>query len=140
MPGARDIDNLHSLAQLIPQRVSVSGRGDDVIETLNHQERGVAAGPPFVPWHSLAGRQVRNVNLRPALDWREDARIGGGDSQRAPSATHSGPVSLVGGASRNEEPNGVEGPIKPPAATRMTPRTIAGWLAAKQRAMRLPKA
>src|SRR5262249_60555291 len=68
MPGARDIDNLHSLAQLIPQRVYVSGRGDDVIETLNHQERGVAAGPPFVPWHSLAGRQVRNVNLRPALD------------------------------------------------------------------------
>ena len=68
MPGARDINNLHSLAQLIPQRVSVGGRGDDVIETLNHQERGVAAGPPFVPWHSLAGRQVRNVNLRPALD------------------------------------------------------------------------
>ena len=68
MPGARDIDDLHPLTQLIPQRVSVGGRGDDVIETLNHQERGVAAGPPFVPWHSLAGRQVRNVNLRRALD------------------------------------------------------------------------
>ena len=40
-----------------------------------------------------------------------------GDSQRAPSATHSGPVSLVGGASRNEEPNGIDGPINPPAAT-----------------------
>src|SRR5262249_43657126 len=68
MPGARDIDDLHPLAQLLAQRVSVGGRGDDVIETLDHQERSVAASPPFVPWHSLAGRQVCNVNLRPALD------------------------------------------------------------------------
>jgi len=68
MPGARDIDDLHSLTYLLAERVSVGGRGDDVIETLNHQEWSVAAGPPFVPWHSLAGRQVRNVNLRPALD------------------------------------------------------------------------
>ena len=72
-----------------------------------------------------------------------DARMLGseaGDNQRAPSATHSGPVSLVGGASRNAEPKGVEGPIKPPAATRMTRLTIAGWSAAKQRAILLPKA
>jgi hypothetical protein len=50
------------------------------------------------------------------------------------------PHHLVGGASRNIEPNGVGGPIKPPAATRMTLRTIAGWSAAKQRTIRLPKA
>src|SRR5215472_13417372 len=37
MPGARDIDDLHSLTQLIPLRVSVGGRGGYVIETLNHQ-------------------------------------------------------------------------------------------------------
>ena len=62
-----------------------------------------------------------------------------GDNHRAPSATHSGPVSLVWGASRNAEPNGVEGPIKPPAATRMALRTISGWSAAKQRAMAISK-
>jgi hypothetical protein len=72
-----------------------------------------------------------------------DARMFGseaGDNHRAPSATHSGPISLVGGASRNIEPNGIGEPIKPPAAIRMTLRTIAGRSAAKQRAIRLPKA
>ena len=36
MPGARDIDDLHSLAQLISKRVSISGRRGYVIETLDH--------------------------------------------------------------------------------------------------------
>ena len=36
MPGARDIDDLHSLAHLISKRVSISGRRGYVIETLDH--------------------------------------------------------------------------------------------------------
>jgi hypothetical protein len=36
MPGARDIDDLHPCAQLIPECVAVARRGDYVIETLDH--------------------------------------------------------------------------------------------------------
>ena len=36
MPGARDIDDLHPLAQLIPECVAVTRRGSYVIETLDH--------------------------------------------------------------------------------------------------------
>ena len=36
MPGARDIDDLHPLAQLILECMSVAGRGDYVVETLDH--------------------------------------------------------------------------------------------------------
>ena len=35
MPGARDIDDLHPCAQLIPECVAVARRGDYVIETLD---------------------------------------------------------------------------------------------------------
>jgi hypothetical protein len=68
MPGARDIDDLHPLAQLIPKCMSVAGRGGYVIETLDHQHRSVAARPPFVLLYASAGRQVRDMDLRPALD------------------------------------------------------------------------
>ena len=36
MPGARDIDDLHPLAQLLAQRMPIPRRGDYVIETLDH--------------------------------------------------------------------------------------------------------
>ena len=36
MPGTRDVDDLHPLAQLTPECVSVTRRGDYVIETLDH--------------------------------------------------------------------------------------------------------
>jgi hypothetical protein len=36
VPGARDIDDLHPLAQLIPKCMSVTRRGGSVIETLDH--------------------------------------------------------------------------------------------------------
>jgi hypothetical protein len=36
MPGARDIDDLHPLAQLILECMSVAGRSDYVVETLDH--------------------------------------------------------------------------------------------------------
>jgi hypothetical protein len=68
MTGARDIDDLHPLAQLIPEGVSVTRRGGYVIETLDHQHRSVAARPPFVPPYAPAGREVRDKDLRPALD------------------------------------------------------------------------
>jgi len=35
MPGARDIDDLHPLAELILKCMSVTGRGDYVVETLD---------------------------------------------------------------------------------------------------------
>ena|SRR5476649_212612 len=66
--GTRDVDDLHPLAQLIPKGMSVARRGGYVIETLDHQERSVAARPPFVPLYASAGRQVRDEDLRPALD------------------------------------------------------------------------
>ena len=68
MPGARDIDDLHPCAQLIPECVAVTRRGNYVIETLDHEERSMAARPPFVPLYASAGRQVRDMDLRPALD------------------------------------------------------------------------
>ena len=54
--GVRDIDDLHPLAQLIPKGMSVAGRGGDIVETLDHQERSAAARPPFVPRYAPAGR------------------------------------------------------------------------------------
>jgi len=36
MPGARNIDDLHSCAQLIPECVAVTRRRSYVIETLDH--------------------------------------------------------------------------------------------------------
>jgi hypothetical protein len=36
VPGARDVDDLHPLAQLILECMSVAGRGDYVVETLDH--------------------------------------------------------------------------------------------------------
>jgi len=36
MPSVRDIHDLHSLAQLIPECVSVTRRGGYVIEALDH--------------------------------------------------------------------------------------------------------
>jgi hypothetical protein len=36
MPSARDIDDLHPLAKLILECMSVAGRGDYVVETLDH--------------------------------------------------------------------------------------------------------
>jgi hypothetical protein len=36
MPGARDIDDLHPRTQLISECVSVTRRGGNVIETLDH--------------------------------------------------------------------------------------------------------
>ena len=77
VPGARDIDDLHPVAQLIPKGVSVARRCGYVIETLDHQERSAAARPPFVLPYASTGRQVRDVDMRPALDRREDIWIGG---------------------------------------------------------------
>src|SRR5271156_4715169 len=66
VPGARDIDDLHPRAQLIAEGVAVARRGDDVIETLDRQERSsVAARPPFLQPYAPAGREVRDHDLRP---------------------------------------------------------------------------
>ena len=65
--GARDVDDLHPLAHLIPKGMSVPWWGGDVIETLDHQERSAAARPPFVLLYASAGRQVSDMDLRPAL-------------------------------------------------------------------------
>ena len=62
--------------------MSVPWWGGDVIETLDHQERSAAARPPFVLLYASAGRQVSDMDLRPALDRREDLWIGG---RRQPS-------------------------------------------------------
>ena len=103
----------------------------------------IGALPPVHHSFCCTRRLVAKCAIWTCGQHSTDARIFGseaGDNHRAPRATHSGPISLVGGASRNAEPNGVGGPIMPPAAARMTLRTIAGRSAAKQRAIRLPKA
>ncbi len=82
MAGARDVDDLHPLAQLIAECMSVTRRGGYVIETLDHQKRSVAGRPPFVALYARAGRQVRDMDLRPALHRLEDVWVGG---RRQPS-------------------------------------------------------
>src|SRR5262245_4923382 len=64
-----------------------------------------------------------------------------GDSQRAPrTVTQSLPFILTSVALRKDVPSGVAGPMRPPAASKVTLRTNEGRSTARQRATRLPKA
>ena len=65
--GARDIDDLHPLAHLIPKGMSITWQGGYVIEPLDYQERSVAARLPFVLLYASASCQVSDMDLRPAL-------------------------------------------------------------------------
>src|SRR5712671_1041967 len=118
----RQVDNPDALAELLAERVAIARRSHFIIEALDHEKGSCSGAPPIVERHTLAGRDA-------------------GDSQRAPSTvTQSLPLILASVALRNGLPSGVEGPMRPPAASRATLRTTEGRSAAKQRATRLPKA
>src|SRR5215471_7251314 len=74
----------------------ISRRRHFIIEPLDHEKGGSAGAPPIFEGHVPAGREMRDMNPRPALDlfqylgigcWREPARTQRGD---AIAAVHLG--------------------------------------------------
>jgi len=76
MPGARDIDDLHPLAQLLAQRMPIPRRRRFIIEPLDHEKGGSTGAPPIFERHVPTGREMRDKDRGPALDVREYFRIG----------------------------------------------------------------
>src|SRR5262245_5180701 len=81
--GMRQVDHSHPLAQLLTQRMPVPRRSRCIIEPLDHEKGGGPAVPPIFKGYVPAGRQVREMDRRPAFDlfqylgigcWREPAR------------------------------------------------------------------
>ena len=143
MSRTRQVDNPDALAELLAECVAIARRRRFVIgPPLDHESWGRSGAPPLFERHTAAGREVGGqdppANIRPAPSiFGSDA----GDSQRAPSTvTRSLPFILTSVALRKCVPSGVEGAMRPPAASRVTLRTSDGRSAAKQRATRLPKA
>src|SRR5215472_6000844 len=99
-----------------------------IIEPLDHEKGGSAGAPPIFDGHVPAGREMGDMDRRPAFDlfqylgigcWREPAR--------APSVvTQSLPFILACVALRKDVPGGVEGTMRPPAASSVTLRTSGG--------------
>ena len=100
------------LAHLDPEGRAVPRRGGDVIDTLDHQERSAAARPPFALLvYASAGRQVSDMDLRPALDRREDLDRRPETTSRAPERGDAFPPHQLGRwcVSETMEPNGAGG-------------------------------
>src|SRR5262249_49978839 len=77
------------LAQLPPQRMPVPGGGGSIIEPLDQERGGGPAAPPIFKGYVPAGREMREMDRRPAFDlfqylgigcWREPARAQPGDT------------------------------------------------------------
>jgi hypothetical protein len=67
---ARQVDNSDALAELLAQRVPITRRSRFIIEPLDHEEWGCSGTPPFLERHTPAGREMREMHRRPALDLR----------------------------------------------------------------------
>src|SRR5262249_4114929 len=116
--GMRQVDHSHPLAQLLTQRMPVPRRSRCIIEPLDHEKGGGPAAPPIFKGYVPAGREMREMDRRPAFDlfqylgigfWREPAR--------ANMVTQSLPFILTCVALRKGVPSGVGGPMRPPAAS-----------------------
>src|SRR5499427_9628978 len=87
--GMRQVDHSHPLAQLLTQRMPVPRRSRCIIEPLDHEKGGGTAAPPIFKGYVPAGREMREMDRRPAFDlfqylgigcWREPARAQHGDT------------------------------------------------------------
>src|SRR4029077_14881522 len=67
----RQVDNPDALAELLAERVPIARRGRFIIEPLNHEKGSCSGTPPFLERHTPAGREMREMHGRPALDVRK---------------------------------------------------------------------
>ena len=90
---ARQVDNPDALAELLTQRVAIARRSRFVIEPLDHEKGGCSGTPPFLERHTPAGREMREMHRRPALDVPKYFRI---RRRRQPTrAQHSDAIAAV---------------------------------------------
>src|SRR5882672_7386184 len=128
----RQVDNPDTLAELLAERVAIARRSHFIVEPLDHEKGAVPA-----PHHSSSAtpRLVARCATCTAGQHSTCASTFGsdaGDSQRAPSTvTQSLPFILTSLALRKFVPGGVEGTMRPPAASRVTLRTSEGRSTAK---------
>src|SRR5450432_1350185 len=71
----RQVDNPDALAELLAERVTIARRSRFIIEPLDHKKGGFSGTPPFLERHTPAGREMREMHRRPALDVRKYFRI-----------------------------------------------------------------
>src|SRR5215831_13385833 len=76
--GMRQVDHSHPLAQLLTQRMPVPRRSRCIIEPLDHEKGGGPAAPPIFKGHVPAGREMREMDRRPAFDLFQYLGIGCG--------------------------------------------------------------
>jgi hypothetical protein len=139
--AAKAVDNPDALAELLAERVAIARRSRFIIEPLDHGKRGSSGTPPIFERHTSAAREAGEMHRRPAFDLRKYFRIRRRRQPARPrTVTQSLPFILTSVALRKPVPSGVAGPMRPPAASRVTLRTSEGRSTAKQRATRLPKA
>src|SRR3954453_246333 len=89
MSRMRQVDHSHPLAELLTQRMPVRPRSRRRIEPLDQEKGGGPAAPPILKGYVPAGREMREMDCRPAFDlfqylgigcWREPARAQHGDT------------------------------------------------------------
>src|SRR5262249_38129181 len=66
--GRRRVDHPPPPAQLPTQGMPVPGRGGCIIEPLDHEKGGGPAAPPIFKGYVPAGREMREMDRRPAFD------------------------------------------------------------------------
>src|SRR5499433_2874401 len=139
--GIRQVDHSHPLAQLLTQRMPVPRRSRCIIEPLDHEKGGGPAAPPIFKGYVPAGREMREMDRRPAFDlfqylgigcWREPARAQPGDTI---ATVHLDLRRIAKG-----RPERRRRPDEATCCSKVTLRTTDGRSTARQRAIRLPKA
>src|SRR5262249_25837789 len=89
VPGGGRLAPRPRLAHLLPRRVPVPRGSGRITEPLDHERGGVPAAPPIFKGYVPAGREMREMDRRPAFDlfqylgigcWREPARAQHGDT------------------------------------------------------------
>src|SRR5262249_62395878 len=89
VPGRRQAAPSPPPAQLPPPRMPVPGGSRCTIEPLDQERGGGPAAPPIFKGYVPAGREMREMDRRPAFDlfqylgigcWREPARAQPGDT------------------------------------------------------------
>src|SRR5262249_48977473 len=68
VPGMGQVAHPPPPAQLLTQRMPVPRRSRCIIEPLDHERGGGPAAPPIFKGHVPAGREMREMDRRPAFD------------------------------------------------------------------------
>src|SRR5262249_44262703 len=67
-PGRRQADHPPPLPQLLTQRIPVPRGSGCIIDPLDHERGGGPAAPPIFKGYVPAGREMREMDRRPAFD------------------------------------------------------------------------